>query len=178
MIKKIALISGIIAVVLVIGILTLAAFRPDEFRVERSVQVNAPAQKILPLICDLHKGIDWSPFEKTDPAMKRTYTGASSGVGAVYEWEGNENAGKGRMEITEATPDKVTMKLDFMKPFEARNTAEFKLEPAGDATKVTWSMSGPNPYMCKVMQTFLDIDATIGKEFDKGLANIKLIAEK
>lgn len=178
MIKKIAFGSGVVAIILVGGILVVAATKPDEFRVERSVQVNATSDKILPLISDLHQGVQWSPFEKTDPQMKRSYSGAPSGAGAVYEWSGNQDAGQGRMEITEATPNKVTMQLDFIKPFEARNTAEFRLEPSGDTTKLTWAMYGPNPYLCKVMQTFCNIDSMIGKDFESGLANIKLIAER
>ena len=173
-----ALTIGIIVVVLLAGLLGFAATRPDTFRYQRTATINAPPQKILPLILDFHNWIDWSPWEKLDPALKRTYGGAASGQGAVYEWEGNNKAGQGRMEITEASPSKVLIKLDFLKPFEAHNTAEFNLEPRGDATNIIWSMYGPNPFIAKVMCVFVNMDKMVGKDFEAGLANLKAAAEK
>ena len=114
-----------------------------------------------------------------DPAMKRTYSGAASGKGAVYAWEGNSKVGEGRMEITESSPpSKVTIKLDFVKPIEGHNTAEFALEPKGDSTNVTWSMYGPSAYIAKVIGIFVSMDKMIGKDFEAGLANMKAVAEK
>jgi uncharacterized protein YndB with AHSA1/START domain len=111
--------------------------------------------------------------------MKRTHSGAPSGKGAIYEWDGNNQVGKGRMEIIEATPpSKIVIKLDFMKPFEAHNTAEFTMQPAGDATNVTWAMHGPNLFVGKVMSIFIDMDDMIGKDFEAGLANLKTLAER
>jgi len=173
-----ALIIGIIVVVLLAGLLGFAATRPDTFRYQRTASINAPPQKILPLILDFHNWTYWSPWEKLDPALRRTYGGAASGKGAVYEWEGNKKAGQGRMEITEASPSKVLIKLDFLKPFEAHNTAEFNLEPRGDATTITWAMYGPNPFIAKVMCLFVNMDKMVGKDFEAGLANLKAAAEK
>jgi hypothetical protein len=114
-----------------------------------------------------------------DPALKRTYSGAASGQGAVYEWEGNKKVGQGRMEIMESSPSsKITIKLDFLKPFEAHNSAEFTLDRQGDSTTVTWVMNGRQPYMFKVMSLFFSMDKMIGKDFEAGLANLKSITEK
>ncbi|MNX85021.1 Polyketide cyclase / dehydrase and lipid transport [compost metagenome] len=130
-------------------------------------------------ISDFHRWADWSPYEKLDPAMKKTYRGSASGVGAIYEWEGNDKVGQGSMEIVEAVPgSKVVTKLNFIKPFQANNVAEFTLEPKGDATHVTWAMRGSNPYMAKVMGIFFDMDKMIGKDFEAGLANLKALSEK
>lgn len=172
---------SILAVVglLVAGVLGFAATKPDTFAVERSASIQAPPEKVYPLIEDFRRWAAWSPFEKLDPAMKKTYSGAESGVGAVYAWEGDDHAGVGRMEITEAlAPSKLALKLDFVKPMEASNVVEFTLEPAGGATKVTWKMAGPQPYVSKVMCTFFDMDKMIGTEFETGLASLKALAEK
>jgi uncharacterized protein YndB with AHSA1/START domain len=169
-------------VVLIVGILVFAATRPDTFRVQRSVSINAPPEKIFSAINDFHSWVAWSPYEKVDPALKRTYRGAANGKGAVYEWEGNNKVGKGRMEITETSPpSRVTIKLDFIKPFEGHNIAEFTLDTKGDSanvTNVTWAMHGPLPYVAKVMHIFLNMDRMVGKDFATGLANLRTIAEK
>lgn len=173
---------GIIAVVVLVavaGVLAYAATKPDDFRVQRSASIKAPPDKIYGLIVDLHGWAAWSPYEKKDPAMKRTFSGAASGKGAVYEWDGDKNVGAGRMEIVEASaPSKVGIKLDFLKPFEGHNTAEFTMLPSGDSTTVTWAMYGPSPYVAKVMGTFFNMDRMIGDDFAAGLANLKTIAEK
>ena len=171
-------ILAIVVVVLIVAILIYAATKPDLFRVQRSASINAPPEKIFPLVNDLHRHSAWSPWDKKDPAMKRTYSGAASGKGAVYEWDGNKEIGKGRMEITESTPpSKVVMAMHFIKPFEAHNTAEFTLEPSGDSTYVTWFLYAPQPYLAKVMHIFFDMDSMVGKEFESGLANLKIIAK-
>src|SRR5438445_10376176 len=169
---------SIIIVVLLAGVLIYAATKPDTFRVERSISVNAPPEKISALISDFHLWSGWSPWEKMDPDMKRTFSGAPAGNGAVYEWNGNSKVGQGRMEITESAPSKVAIKLDFIKPFEGHNVATFTLEPQGDSTNVTWVMNGPTPFVSKVMQVFISMDKLIGKEFESGLANLKSVAEK
>jgi uncharacterized protein YndB with AHSA1/START domain len=175
-------IIAIIAVVLAIAIaivLILAATKPDKFSVQRAIAVSAPAEKVFPLINDFHQWGSWSPYEKKDPAMKRSYSGPAGGKGAVYGWEGNKNVGSGRMEILEASaPSKIVIKLDFFAPFEGHNTAEFTMLPQGDATTVTWLMHGPAPFMNKMMQVFMNLDHMIGKDFEVGLANIKTISEK
>lgn len=172
----------IIAVVLALAIgvvLALAANKPDTFRIERAVTLNAPADKIFPLVADFQQWLYWSPWEGRDPALKRTYSGAERGRGAIYAWDGNKNVGSGRMEILEANaPSKVVIKLDFLKPFEAHNTAEFTMLPQGSATDVTWVMHGPATFITKVMQVFMNMDRMIGKDFEAGLANLKAISEK
>jgi len=172
----------IIAVVLAIAIavvLILAATKPDTLRVQRAITVSAPAEKIFPLINDFHQWRTWSPYEHKDPAMKRTYSGAESGKGAVYAWDGNNNVGSGRMEILETSaPSKIRIKLDFFKPFEGHNTAEFTMLPQGDVTNLTWTMSGPAVFMSKLMQVFMNLDHMIGRDFEVGLANLKKLAEK
>lgn len=167
------------AIVVVAGILVYAATRPDFFRVERSAVIKAPPGRIFALIADLRGWRAWSPYETKDPGMKRTFSGPGGGKGAIYEWNGNRNVGQGRMEIIEAMPpSKIAIKLDFIRPFEGHNTAEFRMVPAGDSTTVTWSMYGPSPYVAKVMGTLFDMDRMIGTDFETGLANLKAIAEK
>src|SRR5258708_1284063 len=134
------------------ALLVFASRGPDTFRVERAASIKAPPEKIFAMINDFHDWVSWSPYEKLDPAMKRTYTGATRGNGAVYAWDGNGKAGAGRMEITDTSPpSQVTIKLDFIKPFKNHNIAEFTLESKGAFTNVTWAMHGPNPYIAKVM---------------------------
>jgi uncharacterized protein YndB with AHSA1/START domain len=175
MVKTIA----IVVVLLVAAILVYAATKPDTLRVKRSITIKAPPAAIFALVNDFHLWESWSPYDKKDPAMKRTYSGAARGKGAVYGWEGNKDIGTGRMEIAEASPpSKVTIKLDFVKPFEAHNLVDFTFEPKGDATLVTWDMHGPAPFFSKVMQVFIDMDDMVGKDFEAGLANLKAIAEK
>jgi hypothetical protein len=175
-------IVAIIAVVLAIAIaivLILAATKPSSFSVERAIDIDAPADQIFPLINDFHQWGSWSPWENKDPAMKRSFSGAASGKGAVYGWEGNSNVGSGRMEILEASaPSKILIKLDFFKPFEGHNTAEFTMLPQGGATHVSWVMRGPAPFMSKLMQVFMDLDRMIGKDFEIGLSSLKKLTEK
>src|SRR5258706_2715353 len=137
----------IVVAVLLAGVLVFAAARPDSFRIERSATIKAPPEKIFAQVNDLKAWTAWSPWEKIDPALKRTYSGPQSGKGAAYAWEGNKDVGAGRMEIAESvTPSKITMRLDFLKPFEAHNTAEFTFTRQGDSTTVNWAMYGPSPY--------------------------------
>ena len=173
---------ALIAVVLVIAIaivLILAATKPNTFSVQRATTIKAPPQKIFPLINDFHQWGSWSPYEHKDPAMKRSYSGAESGKGAVYAWDGNKNVGSGRMEILDTSaPSKIVIKLDFFAPFEGHHTAEFTLRPQGDATNLAWLMHGPAPFMSKLMQVFMNIDNMVGKDFEVGLADLKRLAEK
>ena len=178
MLKTVAIIAAAV-VVIVAGILIYAVTKPDSFTVRRSIDIKAPAAKLFAMIDDLHAWATWSPYEKKDPAMKRTFSGSQSGKGAVYEWDGNNTIGKGRMEIiATAPPSKVKIKLDFFKPFEGHNTAEFTMEPKGDQTVVTWAMYGPSSFVFKVMGVFMSMDNMIGKDFEAGLANLKALAEK
>jgi hypothetical protein len=177
MLKTLAII-GVVVVVAIAGILLYAATKPDSFRVQRVVLINASSDKVFPLINDMKAWTAWSPYEKKDPAMKRTYGAVTAGKGATYAWEGDKNVGQGSMEIVESGPRKILLKLDFLKPFEAHNMGEFLLEPKGDSTSVTWATYGPSPYMSKVIGTFMNIDDMIGRDFEKGLADLKAAAEK
>ena len=178
MFEVIAVVAVILAIALAI-VLVLAATKPNSFSVQRATSIKAPAEKIFPLINDFHQWGTWSPYENKDPAMKRTFSGAASGNGAVYAWDGNNNVGSGRMEILDASaPSKIVIKLDFFKPFEGHNTAEFTMLPQGDATTLTWRMHGPAPFMSKLMQVFMNLDHMVGKDFEAGLANLKKLTEK
>jgi uncharacterized protein YndB with AHSA1/START domain len=176
---EVVMIIAITVAIAIAIVLILAATKPDTFSVRRVTTVRAPPEKIFPLINDFQQWGTWSPWEDKDPAMKRTYSGAGSGKGAVYAWDGNKNVGTGRMEILEVSaPSKIVIKLDFFKPFEAHNTAEFTMLPQGDATSLTWLMHGPAPFMSKVMQVFMNMDKMIGKDFEAGLANLKKLTER
>ncbi len=178
MFEIIAIIAVALAVAIAI-VLILAATKPDTLRVQRATTVKAPPETIFSLINDFHQWGSWSPYENKDPAMKRSYSGTASGKGAVYAWDGNKNVGSGRMEILDSSPpSKILIKLDFFKPFEGHNTAEFTMLPQGDATNVIWVMYGPAPFMSRVMQVFMNLDNMIGKDFEVGLANLKRLTEK
>jgi Polyketide cyclase / dehydrase and lipid transport len=171
---------GGLAVIAIVVVLILAAMKPSTFVVERSVTINSSPEKIALLINDFHNWNAWSPWAKLDPTMKTTYSGPTSGVGSVYEWEGNSKVGKGRMEMRVVQPLKTSIKLDFLKPFEGHNTADFVLQPEGStATRVTWVMYGPLTFIPgKLMSVFTTMDNMIGDDFQRGLANLKVAAEK
>ena len=170
---------GIIVAVLIAGILLFAATKPDTFRVQRSAAIKAPPEKVFALINDFKAWSAWSPWEKKDPAMKRTLGAVTVGKGAHYAWEGNKDVGQGSMEITESAPSsRIALKLDFLKPFEAHNTVEFTLTAQGDTTTVVWAMDGPANFMSKLIQVFVSMDSMVGKDFESGLANLKAAAEK
>ena len=172
-------IIGIVIALAILAVLVFAATKPDVFRLQRSATIKAPPEKIFALINDFNLWSQWSPWEKKDPAMKRTFGTTTSGMGAKYAWEGNKDVGQGSMEITESVPSlKVAIKLDFLKPFETSNTVDFTLEPKGDATNVTWRMQGPTPYFAKIIHVFMDMDKMVGKDFEAGLADLKTAAEK
>jgi len=160
------------------GVLIFAATRPDTFTVTRSASMKAPPERIQAQLSDFRGWQAWSPWEKMEPGMQRRFGGAEKGKGATYAWRGNDKVGQGSMEITESTAQKVAMDLDFVKPFEAHNTVTFTLAPKGDATDVTWSMSGPVPYFAKILHVFVDMDRMVGSQFESGLANLKAVSEK
>ncbi|MGF6998457.1 SRPBCC family protein [Paraburkholderia sp. GAS32] len=168
----------LITVVAAVGpLLIYAATRPDNFRIERSVRIEAPPERVYGLIDDLHQFNRWNPFLRKDPAAQGTYSGTPSGKGARYAWQG-EKVGVGQMEIVDtAAPANVTMNLDFIKPFEAHNIADFTLKPEAGATQVTWAMHGPAPFLSKLMQVFVSMDRMVGKDFEDGLGNLKTLAE-
>lgn len=174
MVQTIAVIVGL----LLAALLGYAATRPDTFRVQRTLEIDATPDTLFPLINDLHNWGNWSPYDRKDPGMTKRLSGAASGPGAIYEWNGNKEVGQGRLAVTDASPpSRVTLQLDFVKPFEAHNTVEFTLVPRGDRTRVTWAMHGPSPYLAKLMGLFFNMDTMVGKDFEAGLANLKAIAE-
>lgn len=168
----------IVLAVVVGGVLLMAAMRPNTFRVHRSATTKASPEAIFAHLNDLHRWNAWSPWEKLDPAMQRTHSGAPSGVGAIYEWHGNKKVGRGRMEIIESRPPElVRLKLDFFEPFESHNTTDFTLEPTPDGTRISWEMNGPANFMSKVMGLFVNMDRMVGNDFEKGLASLKALSE-
>jgi hypothetical protein len=172
-------IIAIIIVVAIAAVLLFAATRPDSFRVQRTLGIKAPPERIFPFIDDLHRFNTWNPYEKKDPNIKGTYSGAASGKGAAYAFDGNKDVGKGSVEITESLPPRqVSMRLHMIEPIEASNAVEFTLEPNGDVTNVTWAMHGPVPYLGKIIHLFFNMDGMVGRDFEAGLANLKAIAER
>lgn len=172
------MIVGLLVVVAALAaFLAYVAGKPNSFQLERSIVINAPAAKVRPLIEDFRRWTVWSPWEKLDPALKRTYSGAEQGVGAVYAWEGNGKAGAGRMEITGSTPEQTVVALDFLKPFKASNITEFSYLPEGGSTRLSWLMRGPQPFVGKLMHTVFNMDKLVGKDFEAGLAALKTAAE-
>jgi hypothetical protein len=169
----------LVLALLVAGVLIFAATRPDTFTVQRSIAINAAPEKIFPLINDFKRWNAWSPYEKLDPDMHRTFSEPASGVGATYAWSSEGDAGAGSMKITETTvPTKLALDLDFIRPMETRNNVEFTLQPAASGTQVTWAIRGPVPYVAKIMHLFFNVDKMIGGDFEKGLADLKAAAEK
>ena len=168
-----------VVVVLVGAFILIVALRPAHFRVERSATMRAPAMAPFEQVHDFHNWRAWSPWEKLDPALKRTYEGPQAGTGAIYAWQGNKDVGEGRMTIVESKPGElVRIRLEFFKPFAATNVTEFRFKPQGEATAVTWSMSGDNNFFAKAMGLFINMDRMIGGMFDQGLAQMKAVVEK
>lgn len=174
--KKIAL--GILAVLVLGagGVLIAAAMQPDTFRVERSREMAATPEQIRPQLTELRNWTQWSPWDGLDPNQRTTYSDPSSGEGAWYEWEGNDDVGKGRMEITSITERAVRYRLAFIEPFESESEVELAIEPAGERTRVVWTMSGENDFMSKIFCVFMDMDAMIGGDFERGLENLERAA--
>lgn len=174
MLKKI-LIGLAVAVVALAGFIST---RPSTFSVQRSATIQAQADIVFAKVNDFHRWAEWSPWDKKDPAMKRTLTGAEKGLDAMYEWSGNSDVGKGRMTITESKPGElVKIRLEFMEPFPGISTTTFTFAPAGEGTTVTWKMEGTNDFIGKAFSLVMDMDAMIGKDFEEGLANMKKGAE-
>ena len=159
--------------------LVVLAGQPDEFAVTRTIRIAAPPEKIFPHVNDLHRWEAWSPWAKLDPNAKSSFSGADAGAGAAMAWEGNKKVGTGRMTITESQPSGlIRFRLDFQKPMQATNTAEFTFRPEGGQTLVTWSMAGKSCVMSKVFGLFTNFDRMCGGQFEKGLASLKSVTEK
>jgi uncharacterized protein YndB with AHSA1/START domain len=156
-----------------VAILVLAAFRSNTIEIQRSRTIPAAPEKIFALINDFHNWKLWAPQDREDPELKRTFSGPESGIGAESGWSGSGNSGQGKMVIVESEPSRrVSVKVDFVKPFEAHNLNQFTLAPAGTSTNVTWQMLGTNPYFMKVMGLFVNLDKLMGKHFEAGLENL------
>jgi uncharacterized protein YndB with AHSA1/START domain len=174
MLTKILIALAAIVVVLVVVVAT----RPSEYRVARTTTVAAPPAVVFAHVNDFHKWEAWNPWGKIDPAMKHAYEGAPAGVGAMYTWAGNNEVGEGRMTVTESRPSElIRVRLEFLKPFKATSTAEFTFKPEGDRTAVTWSMTGDVNFVAKAIHLFVSMEKMIGGQFEKGLAQMKAVAE-
>jgi hypothetical protein len=175
MIKAVTL----LILVTVAAVLALAARRPDRFRIQRSLLVRAPADRIYPLISNLRRFNDWNPYAKKDPSMKTEYSGPESGPGAAFHFDGSKEVGKGSISIVDAAaPAKLTMALDMTAPFSCHNLIEFSLRPSGTGTEVTWAMQGESSFIAKVMGLFCNMDKMVGRDFEAGLADLKAQAER
>jgi uncharacterized protein YndB with AHSA1/START domain len=169
------------AVIVLLVVAALAAFissRPAEFNVTRSAVIAAPPAKVFANVNELQKWEAWSPWAKLDPGCKTTFEGPAAGTGAVMRWDGNSKVGTGSMTITESRPaESVQFRLDFLKPFKATNTATFTFRPEGGNTAVTWTMNGQNNFISKAMSCVMDCEKMVGPQFEKGLSQLKAVAE-
>lgn len=169
----------VVLAILIAAVLIIAAFQPSEFRVVRTEVIAAPPERIFPEVNDFHRWLAWSPYEKVDPAMQRTFEGPAAGVGAVYGWSGNRNIGSGRMTMTESRPsDRIGIKLEFFTPMAGVCQASFTFQPEAGQTRVTWEMTGRNNYVAKIFCLFMNMDKMVGGQFAQGLAELKKVAEK
>jgi uncharacterized protein YndB with AHSA1/START domain len=177
MLKKVMIALGLFAAL--IGILAVTvAMQPAEFSIGRSVTIAAPPATVFGLVNDFHQWEKWSPWAKLDPAMKTTFEGSESGAGAIYTWVGNSDVGEGRMTILESrAPERVGIQLEFLAPMKVTNATEFSFKAQGDGTTVTWRMTGKNDFMGKAFSLFVDMDAMVGADFEKGLAAMQTAAE-
>lgn len=170
-----------ILVVLLIAIvvfLCVVALLPADYRITRAATISAPSAAVFEQVNDFHKWNGWSPWAKLDPAAKNTFDGAASGVGAIFSWAGNDKVGEGKMTLTESHPDElIRIKLDFVKPFENSANTEFTFKPVGDQILVTWSMAGKNNFVGRAVCVFVNMDKMLGADFEKGLAQLKTVAE-
>ena len=177
---KTILMSILLGLIVVIGAFcVLVATRPNDMKVSQSATMKATPAAVFEQVNDFHKWEAWSPWAQLDPAMKSTYAGSTSGQGAVYSWVGNSDAGEGRMTITDSQPaSRIAIKLEFVKPFASIADTLFEFAPAAAGTTVTWTMSGDNDFLSKAFSLFMGgMDKMIGPDFEKGLAQMKAVAE-
>jgi ribosome-associated toxin RatA of RatAB toxin-antitoxin module len=163
---------GLAAIIVILVV--VVAMQPSEFRITRSAAISAPAADLFAQVNDFHNWQAWSPWAKLDPVMKQTYEGAPAGTGAIYSWIGNKQVGEGRMTLMDSRPnERIQIKLEFLRPFKATNSAEFTFKPEGNQTNVTWSMAGKKNFLFKAFGLFMRMDKMVGGEFEKGLASMK-----
>jgi len=176
--SEIITIAAVVLAALAAGLIIYAAIKPGTFRVERSVEIAASRDRIFPLINNLRAMNSWNSFVDPDPNIRLDYSGPESGRGAAYTWAGNRSVGEGRVEILDVVvPSNATMKLDMVKPMKAHHTVEFTLVPNGNGTKVTWAMSGGQPFIVRLVSVFVDCDRMVGSVLEKGLTRLKGLAE-
>jgi hypothetical protein len=172
----------VIVVVLAVGIAGVVAYaavtQPNTFRVQRAMTINAPADRLVGILSDLRRGAEWSPYEKKDPAMKKTFSGPASGPGAKLEWDGNGDVGAGSLTVADVSPSKITLNLAMTRPMNANNVVEYTFAPQGNATTMTWAMHGPMPLISKVICVFMNFDKMIGADMERGLKDLKTLAER
>lgn len=169
---------AIVVVLLFVALVIFIATRSNTLHVERSALINAPADVVFGIINDLHQWSLWSPYDKRDPNMQKTFEGAPVGPGASYAWNGNKEVGEGRLTIVDCTPGElVTMRLEFTRPFACQNRVDFKLVPAADGTRVSWIMEGKNNFISKAMSLIINMDKMVGTDFEQGLANLNSVAQ-
>jgi hypothetical protein len=166
-------------VLLLLTAVVVVWLQPDDYRLTRSTVIAAPAARVFPQVNDLRQWDDWSPWAKLDPNAKVTFEGPGAGPGATFRWDGNDKIGAGTMTITDSKPnERVATRTDFVKPFTGTSNAEFIFSQVGDRTSVIWTMTGRNNFIGKAMCLIFDMERTIGPEFEKGLAQLKQVAER
>jgi uncharacterized protein YndB with AHSA1/START domain len=171
-------IIGLVVLVLVIAFVGYVASRDGHFRYERSGVINAPAEKIYPYLVDFQLGAQWNPYEKKDPNMKKSYSGTPGQPGYAMEFDGNRDAGSGKLELLKTVPNQsVDIKLTMLKPFKGENLVEYKLTPEGNATRFTWAMSGDGGFMGKLMTVLIDCEKMVAGDFEVGIQNMKTLIE-
>lgn len=176
--KKIIWITLAAVVVLVGGFCAVVAMQPSDFAITRSTVIHAPPQKVFPLVSDLKAGQAWSPWEDLDPAMQRTFAGVDGAVGSSYHWSGNNEVGEGTMTLIDLQPDKmVKYRLNFLRPMEGENEVLYVLSDQNGDTHFTWTMTGKANFAQKAVCMFMNMDEMVGSQFEKGLANLKQLAE-
>lgn len=178
MLKALLIIVAVLAVALG-GVVAYAAIsQPDSFRVQRTTIIDAPPEKLIGILTDLRRGAEWSPYEKKDLAMKKTFSGPASGPGARLAWDGNSDVGAGTLTVADVTPSRVTLDLEMTRPMKASNTVEYSFAPQGQSTTMTWALHGPMPLVSKVMCVFLNFDKMVGGDMERGLKDLKALAER
>lgn len=179
MLRNILLAIAVTLALAITVVLVLATTKPDEYRVERSATIDVPAETVFGLVNDFRRWPEWSPWEDLDPEMSRDFSGPDQGTGAIYAWDGNSDAGAGHMEILESRPPtRVRIELVFERPMSSRNITTFDFQPRDGQTLVNWTMEGANPFPFKVMQVFMDMDTLVGRDFERGLAQLEAAAAR